>query len=60
LHLMQDLPATTTGQAVRVVGISGEHLPSRGDDIVITDVDRLGTDAVRVRWSSRIRITGIS
>jgi hypothetical protein len=60
LHLMQDLPTTTTGQGARVVGLSAEHLPSRGDHIVITDVDRLGTDAVRVRWSSRIRITGAS
>jgi hypothetical protein len=54
IGVTQDLPAAARGNAARVVGLSEIDL-AVGDHVVITDLDRIGREAFRLRWWSRVQ-----
>lgn len=56
VRLLQELPKDVTDESIRLVGLV-EPGVTVGDHLVVTDIDRIGQDAGRLRWSSRVRLT---
>jgi CRISPR/Cas system-associated exonuclease Cas4 (RecB family) len=59
VRLVQELPKAVADESIRLVGLVEPGI-STGDHPVVTDVDRIGQDAGRLRWSSRVRVTKAS
>jgi hypothetical protein len=58
VRLIQELPKDAADESIRLVGLI-ETGVSAGDHLVVTDIDRIGQDAGRLRWSSRVRLTRV-
>ena len=59
VRLVQELPKAVADETIRLVGLTEPGI-STGDHLVVTDIDRIGQDAGRLRWSSRVRLTKAS
>ena len=56
VRLVQELPKAVADENIRLIGLAEPDI-STGDHLVVTDIDRIGQDAGRLRWSSRVRLT---
>src|SRR5262249_28446994 len=56
VRIQQDLPRAVASTPMRLIGLPATEIAA-GDHIVATDLDRIGGEAARLRWSSRVRVT---